>query len=270
LAKRSVFNYSGRYMRAPDNSRGEDEKASRKSASDAPHKRSENERVGGFAFFLSLILLLPTGLVFFIVAIRQIRDADIADAAIFILAAILGMMVAHGCIRDHISVLIHEFKHSLISNLAGNKYKGMKIDRNSGHMEYAYTKRTAHYNAFISLAPYIVPIFTTIFSLIALSTSRHDPTMMVLIVGFGYGIDLLLNMRDISPIQTDISLIRGGYHVGLLYILAWNLVIAALALAWAFQGIAGIGLLFKTVCEAFIWLYFSLSGQTPGGEGGGS
>lgn len=264
MAKCSVSDYSVLRMSTVDNNRGEDTNETKEVAPPRSESQPRDEKVGGFAFFLSLILLLPTGLVFFIVAIRQIRDADIALASLFILSAILGMMAAHGLIRDHISVLIHEFKHSLVSNLVGNKYKGMKINKNSGHMEYAYTKRTAHYNAFISLAPYIVPVFTAIASLIAFSTSRHDPTMMVLIVGLGYGIDLLLNARDISPIQTDISLIKGGYHVGLLYILAWNLVIAALVLAWAFQGAAGIGVLFKTVCEAFIWLYFSLSGRMPG------
>jgi hypothetical protein len=222
-----------------------------------------SQRVGGFAFYLSLALLLPTGILLFVLAIIQIRHAELKMAAVFLMSCLCGATLAKGIIRDHLSVLLHEFKHRLIANLVGNKFKGMKINKNSGHVVYTYTKKTAHYNAFISLAPYIVPIFTLVTSLIALVSLRGDPLMILVIVGLGYGADLLLNVRDISPIQTDISLIRGGYSIGLLYILAWNLMIAALVLAWAFQGIAGIGHLIQAVSEAFFELYFSISGRSP-------
>jgi hypothetical protein len=52
--------------------------------------------------------------------------------------------------------------------------------------------------------------------------------------------------------------------MGLLYILAWNLVTAALVLAWAFQGAAGVATLFTTVSKAFFALYFTISGTSPG------
>ncbi len=226
-------------------------------------KVDKDQLVGGFAFYLSLLLLFPTGVLFFILAILQIRHAEVKFAGIFIASCIFGAALAKAIIRDHISVLLHEFKHRLIANLVGNKFKGMKVGKNSGHVTYTYTKKTAHYNAFISLAPYIVPIFTVLASVISLVSLRHDPLMMLVVIGLGYGADLLLNVRDISPIQTDISLIRGGYTIGLLYILAWNLVIAAVVLAWAFQGLAGIGHLFQAVSEVFFHLYFSLSGRTP-------
>lgn len=228
-------------------------------------KAEKDQLVGGFAFYLSLLLLFPTGVLFFVLAILQLRDAEIKLAAIFIASCIFGAALAKAIIRDHISVLLHEFKHRLIANLVGNKFKGMKVGKNSGHVTYTYTKKTAHYNAFISLAPYIVPVFTVLASAIAFASLRHDPLMVLVVVGLGYGADLLLNVRDISPIQTDISLIRGGYTIGLLYILAWNLVIAAIVLAWGFQGIAGIGHLFQAVAEAFFHLYFSMTGRTPAG-----
>jgi hypothetical protein len=222
-----------------------------------------SQTVGGFAFYLSLALLLPTGLLLFILAIIQIRHAEPRLAVVFLMSCLCGAALAKAVIRDHLSVLLHEFKHRLIANLVGNKFKGMKINKNSGHVVYTYTKKTAHYNAFISLAPYIVPIFTFVTTLIALASLRGDPLMILVVVGLGYGADLLLNIRDISPIQTDISLIRGGYSIGLLYIIAWNLMIAALVLAWAFQGIAGIGHLIQAVSEAFFELYFAISGQSP-------
>jgi hypothetical protein len=220
--------------------------------------------VGGFAFFLSLSLLLPTGLLFFVLAVRQIREADAKIAFAFLGSCVFGALLAHSMIQGHISVLLHEFKHALISNLVGNKNKKMLVNKNSGHLVYAYTKRTAHFNAFIALAPYIVPLMTFVAVLLSVAIAPGDTLMAVIIIGLGYGADILLNARDISPVQTDISLIRGGYGIGLLYILAWNLVTAALVLAWAFQGSAGITELFAAVSKLFIALYFHLSGTTPG------
>jgi hypothetical protein len=226
--------------------------------------QSENEVVGGFAFFLSLALLLPTSILFFLLAVLQIRDADMKHAITFLGSATFGALAAQSLIRGHISVLIHEFKHALISNLVGNKNKKMKVDRDSGHLVYSYTKKTAHFNAFIALAPYIVPVATFISVLLSIAIAPGDLLLTLIIIGLGYGADLLLNIRDISPIQTDITLIRGGYFVGLLYIAAWNLVTAALVLAWAFKGAAGIGALFAAVSKAFFTVYFTVSGTSPG------
>lgn len=227
-------------------------------------KDTTDEVVGGFAFFLSLLALLPTGILFFGLALFQVRDADIKIAGTFIISIVFGAVLTQGMIRGHFSVLLHEFKHSLISNLVGNKRKGMRIDERSGHFEYAYTKKTAHFNAFISLAPYIVPIFTFVAVLMAFATCSNDPVLAAVVIGLGYGADLLLNARDISPVQTDITLIRGGYGIGLLYIAAWNLIIASVVLAWAFQGPAGIVELFATISKAFIHIYFFISGHSPG------
>ncbi len=226
-------------------------------------KDTTGEIVGGFAFFLSLGALLPTGLLFFTLAIAQLRSADLTLAAIFLTSCGFGAMLAQGCIRGHVSVLIHEFKHSLISNLVGNKFKEMRINEHSGHVQYSYTKRTAHYNAFIALAPYIVPVFTFVATLIAIACFRENEVAILVVVGLAYGADLLLNVRDISPIQTDITLIRGGYSVGLLYIAAWNFLIAAILFAWAFQGVDGLLTLLEAVSRFFIAVYFSIAG---GGE----
>jgi hypothetical protein len=223
----------------------------------------EDQIVGGFAFFLSLAALLPTGALFFILAIAQIRHADANIAIGFISSVILGASLAQALIRGHFSVFLHEFKHALISNLVGNKNKRMKVGRNSGHLEYAYSKKTAHYNAFISLAPYIVPVCSFFSLLLAFFVARENPMLVSIIVGLGFGADLLLNARDISPIQTDISLIRGGYRVGLLYILAWNLLTSSIFLAWAFQGFSGVAELFAAVSKAMVFVYSQITGWSP-------
>jgi hypothetical protein len=229
---------------------------------DASALPETSDVVGGLPFFLSLAALLPTGLLFTSLALARIRYADPSVTVAFFIAILVGALCAKLFIRKHISVLIHEFKHSLISNLVGNKHKGMKIDEDSGYYRWAYTKNTAHFNAFIALAPYIVPVFTFVGSLFALTFSRYDRFFTGIFIGIGYGMDLLLNIRDISPIQTDITLIRGGYKIGLLYIVAWNLMIAGLLLTWAFNGSAGLLILLEDISTCFVYLYFWLFGGT--------
>ena len=219
--------------------------------------------VGGFAFYLSLLLLLPTGLLLLGTALQQVWHADFVSSAVFLISISLGTLCAHYGIRGHMSVLLHEWKHQIVSSLVGNKNKRMEIKESSGSLQYEYTKATAHYNAFISLAPYILPVFTFLAVLISLATGASHPLVPLVIIGFAYGIDLLTNARDISPIQTDISLIRGGYAIGLLYIISWNMLIAALAFSWAINGLAGISQLLETILRIFISIYSAITGWHP-------
>ena len=226
-----------------------------------PESAQNHDLVGGFAFFLSLAALLPTGIMFTTLTFFRLETANATTTMNFIFATLAGAAIAQMFIRGHLSVFIHEFKHSLISNLVGNRHKGMKIGEQSGHYQYSYTKSTAHYNAFISLAPYITPVFTFIATVLALIFLRQDRDIAAIVVGIGYGIDMLLNMRDISPIQTDISLIRGGYNIRLTYIAAWNLLLAGLVFAWAFHGVKGLSMLLEDISGCFIQLYIAFFGD---------
>ncbi len=49
--------------------------------------------------------------------------------------------------------------------------------------------------------------------------------VMVFVVAIGYGADFILNRRDISPVQTDITS-TPEIRVGLLYIIAMQAAIA--------------------------------------------
>jgi hypothetical protein len=225
---------------------------------------TSDQAIGGFAFFLSLALLLPTAALFFVVGLRVLFEAPFIRVVVFLLSVGVGLGIAHYLIKGHISVLIHEWKHAIVSNLVGNRNKGMEVNRDSGSLQYEYTKRTAHYNAFIALAPYILPVFTLIGALISFAVAPGESVLSVVIVGTAYGIDLLLNARDVSPIQSDIYLIRGGYGFGVTYIIAWNLATAALATAWACGGISGLGALFEAVFSVFVGVYSAVTGWEPG------
>lgn len=227
-------------------------------ASDSGKK--ESTTIGGFSFFFSLLALLPTGILTIILALYTWHPDSLSSTLYFIGSVLLGTLLGSLCIRGHLSVLLHEFKHALISNLVGNKAKKLHVEANSGHFEYAYSKQTSHYNAFISLAPYIVPLFTFLAGLLALAFGRADHLIAVTIVGAGYGIDLLLNLRDISPIQTDITEIRGGYKVGILYISAWNLLLLGVLLAWVFHGLDGFAMLLHEFAALFFFLHNAIRG----------
>ena len=219
--------------------------------------------VGGFAFFLSLFFLLPTAVLFLGIALRQVQHGELSAAITFLASLCTGLAIAHYGIRGHFSVLIHEWKHEVVSSLVGNRNKRMEVSQHTGSLQYEYTKKTAHYNAFISLAPYILPVFTFIGTLTSLAVGPAYQTAPLVLVGICYGIDLLMNTRDISPVQTDISLIRGGYGVGLLYILSWNMLTAGVVVAWVFNGISGISAQFEAMLLIFISLYSAITGWSP-------
>ncbi len=196
--------------------------------------------VGGFAFFSSLFFLCLLS----VLNISLLPDLWNVENFPYLVSFGIGMIpggfIAMYFIQGHPSVLIHEFKHSLVSGLAGNRARGLKVKKDSGYFEYEYTSRTAEYNAFISLAPYIIPLFTFPALLLAYGVWRYSHELMVAVVGIGYGIDIILNVRDISRRQTDLTMIRGGYRVALLYITAMNLTIASILMAWVLQGWFGI------------------------------
>src|SRR5262249_1971789 len=136
-------------------------------------------------------------------------------------------------------------------NLAGNRAKNMRVASESGDFTYEYTKRTAHLNAFIALAPYWFPLFTivvtlpAILSVIKIHLWFADHGLAVAIVGAAFGADLALNVRDISPLQSDFSVLRGGFRAGVLYVFFVNLTLFSILAAWVAQGPAGLIMLGK-------------------------
>ena len=51
--------------------------------------------------------------------------------------------------------------------------------------------------------------------------------------------DCIMNARDISPHQTDFTEVRGGYPLGLVYVIAMNLTIFSYYASFVSQGIQG-------------------------------
>lgn len=201
---------------------------------------TKESKVGGLAFFLSLFVLIIISLLNLVILAGLLNKESLPFWLRFLSATILGGAISSIFITGRASVFTHELKHAILSNLVGNKAKGMVYNRDSGHFEYSYTKSTAHYNAFISLAPYFVPLFTIVFLLISLPFWYREHSLLVIAAGVGYGVDFVLNKRDISPRQTDFSLITGGYSIGIIYVLAINTAIFTTMGAWISGGVQGL------------------------------
>jgi len=166
----------------------------------------------------------------------------------------IGMWFALIFFQGHLSVFFHELKHSIVSNLAGNRSKGMKIKRDTGLFSYEYTRQSAKYNALIALAPYFFPLFSIPALLVGLVFFIENHQHLVLVLAIGFGCDLFMNIRDISPVQTDITNITGGYYVGVLFIVAFNLVLLTYFMAWSFQEVFGLKVLFAYLWEMIVRL----------------
>lgn len=204
------------------------------------HKKLPKQgKIGGVPFFVSLIFMTLLSMLLAVAALSQIVHAQPERVSAAIPGMIFGASVASLIIRGKLSVFLHELKHSILANLVGNRAKEMKVRATYGYFLYEYTRATAKHHAFISLAPYIIPLFSIAGALLCATVIR-DQLPCVVVWSICYGIDLVLNLRDISPYQSDFNDLRGGFTTGLLYVIATNIVIGSLALAWICAGSAGV------------------------------
>ncbi len=216
-------------------------------------KEEKQKSVGGLPFFLTLACTLFLGFFNLTVLPTLWNDEAFRQLLRLLVGVFLGGLAAKVFIVGHVSVVCHELKHFIVSQLAGNRSKGFQIKKRSGSYSYEYNKETEKYNALIALAPYWLPL-STIFAvflsipLYASSTSYLAP----FVIGFGIGADAMLNLRDISPIQTDLTGISGGYSIALLFILGMNLTILTILLAWIFQGADGLRTVVHSLWEFMI------------------
>lgn len=207
----------------------------------AKKKKVEEGPVGGIVFYLSLAFLSLLGVMNAVLLPRLFFGDAWGRSGLFCVGIFVGISCAHFFVRGKLSVLLHELKHSILSSFIGNRWKQMAVQSDQGHFEYAYTKHTAQYNAFIALAPYFLPVTTLL--AIALVFWHPSITLQLVVIGSGYGLDLCCGLRDVKPWQTDLTSIRGGYKVALTYIAAAQLIIFTLLAAWVFQGGLGLRLL---------------------------
>ncbi len=213
--------------------------------------------IGGIAFFLSFPCLLYVCIANFILIPTFLDISATKNLSQFGAGFLVGVLIASFYIKDRLSVFIHELEHSIVANLCGNKHKEMKYESDTGHYKYEYTKETEKYNALISLAPYFLPTFLFLAIVINVLFYLSTQSVLIVILGIGYGIDLKKNWADVSPIQTDFTGIRGGYYVGLVFVFLINIAIGSFLLIWVMQQNAGVAQVFLRQWEFWGRCYLS-------------
>ncbi len=203
-------------------------------------QKDKLEKSGGLAFFLSFpaISYLNFSLSIGVIGLYNTQDSFLF---LWIFAGIvLGFCLSPIFTRGKIYVFSHEVKHAIVASLAGNKWKRMDIQRDGGgEYQYSYTKKTAHLNAFIALAPYWFPLLTIPASLLTLSKIAQ-PEILRILIGTCLTLDLIAGMKDLGPHQSDLSTIRGGPKLAMIYVLLMNMFVIMIVASWSLSGLQGL------------------------------
>lgn len=200
--------------------------------------QKDKARAGDLVFFAALMFFVAL-LIGMLKALPLTFTIEYPTRVIiFLSSAFLGLLFATVFIRGYLSVFLHEFKHAIAAILAGNSPRGIKIGKESGHFEYAFSEDARSYNAFIYLAPYTVPLCSVMLILISIYPLYENMNAMIAISGFGYGLDLTISLRDVHPKQTDFSNLYGGFGIGILYVVALHLIFAISVISLVSGGIA--------------------------------
>jgi hypothetical protein len=199
------------------------------------------KKVGGLTFLVSIPALFILNCVI-LNNLIPVVSATKGYSYYWLLGGVsLGLIIAPVFSEGRIYVFIHEVKHAILASLAGNKWKGMKVGKESGSFEFIFYKHTAHLNAFIFLAPYWFPIISIPVWLLCLT--NWDPQGLRLALGAALGADIYMGLKDMGPHQTDLSRIRGGVLVGKSYILLMTSLVSCLVTIGGIAGLVGFKLL---------------------------
>ena len=206
-------------------------------------------KVGGLAFFLSLVFLTVLGGLNLNAVPEVVTLASPARITAVLSGALSGALLTRLLVKRRAGVFLHELKHSIVSNLAGNRARGMKVRNSRGHFEYEYTKRTEAYNAFIYLAPYYFPVLSVAAALVTLPLFWRNPLVWSSAIAAGFAGDMELAVRDIGPHQTDFQNLRGGFPLGLFYVIMMNLVLATTLISALLMGRDGLLVLGRSLWD---------------------
>lgn len=173
-----------------------------------------------FPFLISIPanFILATIFLFTIIDLIATHGLDIKSWSIFGLSFISALTFISCFKITRFRVFIHEFKHSMLVNLSGNKVKDFKVGKETGHVEFAMYQDRVHFAPLIALAPYFFPLFSLPTFIASLFLRTLYPELTILALGLTLAIDLSFSIHEIHPYQTDFQGIIGGFFVSALYL----------------------------------------------------
>lgn len=200
-------------------------------------------------FVISSICSALFTLLFFVCFLHVLMVYSLSINYLAMILAVLGVLGGIG-ITGKLRVFYHEFKHKLVSGLAGNKAKRLEIKSSAeGEFEYEYSTETEQYNPFIALAPYYFP-FVTLFSVPFWTFFQQaDLTVREAILVFALAFDLTFSATELDPYQSDFDAVPGGKPVGILFAISVNCFFFTICLAVCLGGFSLLGEIFYS----FFW-----------------
>lgn len=134
----------------------------------------------------------------------------------------------------YLYVLGHEAVHAGMAWILGGKIKSFKVSEEGGQV--ATTKS----NFIIDLAPYFIPIYTIIVTIIYFVVSRSypgtDASIFIFLIGFTLAFHIISTVEIMKIKQPDI--VKSGYMFSIAIVYIINIAIISVVFGLTFQGFA--------------------------------
>lgn len=215
-------------------------------------------RQGGIPFFMAFIFFNLLAVLSLVCTQGMLLTQALSAYSEAFLGIVAGLAIGFICYRGYCKSFIHESKHCLAAVIVGNSIKGFSLRNNEGHVTYEFTDSTKRFNAFIHIAPYTIPVLFLPFFFYLIFFTDSNTAAQILIVSALLGFDLYCNLRDVSPVQTDLSSLVGGFATGVFFILAVHIVLIAFFFVWLIHGSVGMVSLLACGWERLITVLLSL------------
>lgn len=170
--------------------------------------------------FLFALLLIPLVFSVSITLYQQLGAIrSFSQVQTSFLLGLAGYLVIHAIFYKpiYLYVLGHELTHAISSILCGGKVKSIRVSSKEGRVV------TTKSNLFVTLAPYLIPIYTVfvllIYRILALFVNvRQYLHLFIFLIGFTFAFHIVLTVDSLKKNQPDVLKSGKLFSLFLIYI----------------------------------------------------
>lgn len=171
--------------------------------------------------FLLTLLLIPLAISVSLTLYHQLGAIrSFSQAQTSFLLGLAGYLVVHAIFYKpiYLYVLGHELTHAISSILCGGKVKSMRVSSKGGRVV------TTKSNLFITLAPYLIPIYTVFVLLIYRGLAlfinvQQYLYLFIFFIGFSFSFHIVLTVDSLKKDQPDVVKSGRLFSLFLIYII---------------------------------------------------
>ncbi len=191
-------------------------------------KKRRKNRIRYFLLALLSIVLVPIILALLLnfpvlfSAYHSLKETMIFALSGFVFFTIFYYVIGQP-VRTYI--IAHELTHVIFAILTGRSVKKISFKRSNSYV------KTSGTNVFISLGPYVLPLYSIIIILIYKllymfnGSSRLISVICYFIAGAGYSFHILSTLHYLKYDQPDMK--RYGYFFSLTFVIIWLIIISS-------------------------------------------